>query len=171
MMKPLVAALCLVGVGAVSGDQDLGRINRALGHWLELIDADYPYLLVDRQAGELRLQHGRAVLRVCPVVEDDLGAAPKLRTKVDLHLRRYRLSGPLAVRPVGVFDWEQNLVEQASPESALYCTSGLLLYGAAVWEPVAGPKLRLQVEDIQALYNACAASTPVVILPPQWKEE
>lgn len=48
----------------------LPGINQALRAWLRLIETDRPYLVVDRAAGEVRLQHGRAVLRACPVLAD-----------------------------------------------------------------------------------------------------
>ncbi|NKB70784.1 MAG: hypothetical protein GKR89_27250 [Candidatus Latescibacteria bacterium] len=128
-------------------------------------------MLIDRAAGQVRLQHGRALLRVCRVAADDLGVAPVLRDQIDSRLRGYRPSGPGAQRITGAFDWEQHLVDQATAVSALYASSGLLLYGAAVWESVAGPKVRLESADIKALYNACGVGIEVVILPPQWNEE
>ena len=48
---------------AVGGADELAHINAALKAWIQAIEADSPYLLVDRGAANLRLMHGKAVMR------------------------------------------------------------------------------------------------------------
>ena len=170
-MLAMLAGLSGRAAGDGPGVAELSRINEALRQWLALIETDRPYLAIDRQAGQVRLHHGRAILRQCPVLVDSLGERPELRSELRRRVRRYRPSAPWATKLSGPFDWENNLAEEAAPDGALYFDSGLLLYAAAVWEAAGSPALRLEAVDLRALYNACEPGTPLVVLPPVWDEE
>ena len=61
-----VASLLGWSLCPARASEDLERTNEALRGWLEMMEADRPYLLLDGSAGQLRLQHGAAVLRQCP---------------------------------------------------------------------------------------------------------
>ena len=81
--------LVVAASAAADDDGGLAHTNAVLQVWLEAIEADAPYLLMDRGAAELRLMHGGAVLRRMAVVADSLGARPPVRTgQKELHLRR-----------------------------------------------------------------------------------
>ncbi len=151
-----------------AGDR-LAYGNEALRAWLQQIDADAPYLLVDRAAREVRLMHGQAVLRVCPLQSETLGAMPDSRSVVLARLRRYRVLDPWSKVEVGPFDWEERLVRAAPDDGALYFASGLLLCAAEVWQTGVSPLVVVSTQDWRALYNACTEGTPLVILPEDWQ--
>jgi hypothetical protein len=170
-----LAALVLLFLGQVHGREpgleDLARINQALQGWLRLIDADRLHLVVDRQEGEVRLQHGRAVLRACPVLADSLGPCPAVLAELHLRVRRYRPSDPWSEIAAGPFDWEQNLALQATDACALYFTNRMLIYASREWERPRSPALQVAAGDLRALYGACVPGVPLVVLPPRWNEE
>ncbi len=151
-------------------DEELPYINAALQAWLEAIEADTPYLLVDRGSATMQLMHGKAVLRSMPLVADSLGIRPSQHSRIQARLRRYRPSSPWSDPAFSPFDWEQNLVEEASTESALYFSSGFLVYASSVWSRIGARTLQLKVGDLRALYNTCALGTPMVVLPSTWRE-
>ncbi len=161
-------SLCSTGAEEEPGAEELLRINQALQQWLQLIEADRPYLTVDRQAGELRLQHGQAVLRNVPVLVDSLGLRPATRSSLQLHVRRYRPATSWSRPQPGPFNWESNLVEEATEKCALYFGSGLLIYAATAWGNPRAPALRIAVDDLQALYNTAEIGMPLVVLPRGW---
>lgn len=156
---------------AAEDDRGLAHINAALQAWLRAIEADVPYLLVDRGAAELRLMHGGAVLRRMTIVADSLGVTPPVRVEVIQRLRRFRPSDPWRSLAPSPFDWEQNLVEDASSQSALYCTGGLLVYSSPVWRRSGAPSLQLQTGDMRAMYNAAKPGLAFVVLPRGWGVE
>ncbi len=146
------------------------RINEALRSWLALTKTDRLHLILDRDRQELRLAQGTAILRNCPVHKVVLTNEFKISQILTKHLRRYRPQDPWGKIQTGVFDWEQNLVEDAPETAALYFSDGLLLYAAAVWQQTDVSILRLQPGDLRALYNALEVGTPLVILPKNWDE-
>ena len=138
--------------------------------WLQLIETDRPYLVVDRQAGEVNLHHGRAILRQCPVLLDSLEKRRMGGGKIANRIRRYRPSDPWSTVASGPFDWEQNLVEEATADCALYFSNDLLIYASQIWGRPRSPALKLSIEDLQALYNVTANGGPLLVLPPGWNE-
>ena len=158
-----------VSAWADSGEE-LAHINAALKTWLQALEADAPYLLLDRGAAELRLMHGKAVMRSMAVVADSLGVRPPVRAVVEGRLRRFRPSTPWSHVSASPFDWEQNLVEDAAAQSALYCTGGILVHASPVWIRPGAATLQLGVNDLRALYNACKPGTPLILLPGGWRE-
>ena len=175
MKQLLLAGLILLpfqwGEGSQRQELDLVRINQALREWLVLIEADRPYLVIDRAAGEVRLQHGPAVLRNCPVLVDSLGSQVEVRSELKNRIRRYRPSDPWARPSAGPFDWEQNLVEEATPDCALYFANQLLIYASPIWGQPRPPALQLEVADLQVLYNVAGGGVELLVLPPHWNEE
>ena len=157
------------GASAASAE-DLAYVNAALRAWLQAIEADAPYLLADRGAGELRLMHGKALLRRVPLTADSLGTQPSVQSSLEARLRRYRPSSPWRGLVSSPFDWEQNLVTDASATSALYFASGLLIYNSTAWRRPGAMALQIGVADLRALYNACGPGTTLVVLPANWKE-
>ena len=91
-MKHLALFLALTCGASAASAEDLAYVNAALRAWLQAIEADAPYLLVDRGAGELRLMHGRALLRRVPLAADSLGTQPLVQSSLAARLRRYRLA-------------------------------------------------------------------------------
>ena len=166
-----IALFCLLA-GRIGADQgaDLAYINAALRAWLQAIEADAPYLLIDRGAGELRLMYGKAVLRRVALTADSLGVRPPVRSEVQARLRRYHPSTPWSTLTPSPFDWEQNLVTDASPTSALYFASGLLIYASPAWHRRDAMDLQIGAADLRALYNACGPGIPLVVLPANWRE-
>jgi len=163
----------LLGTRAVAvGDrgEKLVHINVALKAWLQAIEADTPYLLVDRGMSELRLMHGKAVMRNVAVVADSLGRKPAATHALENRLRRYRPSSPWSELVASPFDWEQNLVVDATPMSALYFGGGLLVYTDAVWSRPGAVALQLGEDDLRALYNACVPGMELIVLPKGWKD-
>ena len=72
-MKHLALFWAFACGASVASAEDLAYVNAALRAWLQAIEADAPYLLADRGAGELRLMHGKALLRRVPLAVDSLG--------------------------------------------------------------------------------------------------
>ena len=165
----VVLGSSLVGPARASGE--LERTNEALRAWLHLMAADRPYLLLDGSAGQLRLQHGAAVLRQCPVISDSADGGTPLRQRLTARLRRHRRADPYAAIEAGPFDWEHYLAAEATEEAALLFSEGLLLYSAEVWSPVRPPFLRLRAEDLRDLCDAVADSVDLIRLPPGWERE
>ena len=158
------------GRGSALEKHDLVHINQTLRAWLRLIDSDRPYLVVDRQANEVNLHHGRAILRRCPVLLDSLGKRRMGGGKIENRIRRYRPSDPWSAAALGPFDWEQNLAEEATADCALYFSNELLIYASQIWGRPRSPALKLSVEDLQALYNVTANGGPLLVLPLGWNE-
>jgi len=171
----LLAVLLLVAPSAVWSEpldaEALARINRALRDWLTLIEKDRLHLVVDREAGEVRLQHGRAVLRTCPVRIDSTEEQAESPTRLDQKIRRYRRSDPWSEIVVGPFDWEQNLAIEATDACALFFSNRLLIYASEDWGPPRVPALQIDRRDLRALYDACPPEIDLVILPHRWNEE
>lgn len=170
----MVLAIAMAGDAGPAATADaegerLSHINAGLRAWLQQIEADAPYLLVDRGAGELRLMHGRMVLRVAGLVADSLGVRPPVKTAIAAKLRRFRPSDPWSRVEAGPFDWERNLVEEASSESALFFANGLQIYASAVWRRSGVAGLELGPGDFRSLYNACEVGTALVVLPVDWR--
>ena len=171
---PLVVLLLLCARPGYSLEptvEELVLINQALRDWLRLMETDRLHLVVDRQAREVRLQHGRAVLRNCPVRVDSLGGGALALAELRLHLRRYRPSDPWSPITRGPFDWEQVLAEQATDACALYFSNELLIYAADAWGQPRAPALRIAGDDLRALYEACGPETRLVVLPLHWNED
>ena len=164
--------LLVVAISAVAEDDaELAHINAALQVWLQAIEADAPYLLMDRGAAELRLMHGGAVLRRMTVVADSLGVQPPMRLEVIKYLRRFRPSDPWRSIALSPFDWEQNLVDDASAQSALYCTAGVLIYASPVWWRSGAVALQLKSEDLRAMCNVAKTGLVLIVLPRGWRAE
>ena len=160
------------GMGDNGGEvEELRRVNQALRGWLELIEGDRLHLVVDRQAGEVRLQHGEAVLRNCPVVVDSLGERPEVGGELRQRIRRYRPSDPWTSRVVGPFDWEQNLVDEATDDCGLCFSNRLLIYASTAWGRVRAPAVKIGSDDLRALYESCAPGIPLIVLPRGWTKE
>ena len=147
---------------------DLETVNEALRQWIRLMDADRPYLVYDRQAGQITLYHGAAELRRCPVFEDSSGAGTPVQGDVVGRLRRYRPAHPYSRPDPGPFGWEQVLAEEASDDSALYFSNQLLVYASDAWGDPRAPSIRINGADLRALYHAAAVETPLVLLPRGW---
>ena len=169
-MKRLALVWAFASGASAASAEDLAYINAALRAWLQAIEADVPYLLVDRGAGELRLMHGKALLRRAPLVADSLGVKPSVQFSLEARLRRYRPSNPWRGLVSSPFDWEQNLVVDAAATSALYFASGLLIYASPAWLRRGAMNLQIGVADLRALYNACGPGTTLVVLPANWRE-
>ncbi len=135
------------------------------------MEADRPYLLLDGSARQLRLQHGAAVLRQCPVISDSVDVGTPLRQRLTARLRRHRRADPFARIEPGSFDWEHYLVSEGTKEAALLFSEGLLLYAAEVWRPVRPPSIRLRSEDLRALHDAAADGVDLILLPSGWERE
>ena len=150
---------------------DLAEVNPALRSWIQLIDADRPYLLLDRQEGRIVLLHGGAALRTCEVIEDSLATAIPHRGTLSGQLRRYRPAHPWATPSSGPFDWEQVLANEAGDDAALLFSNQLLIYASEVWERPRAPAVRVGSADLRALANGLAKGTHLVILPPGWKRD
>lgn len=169
-MKHLVLFWAFACGASAASAEDLAYVNAALRAWLQAIEADAPYLLVDRGAGQLRLMHGKALLRRVPLVADSLGARPLVQSALEARLRRYRPSTPWRGLAPSPFDWEQNLVAAAPGTSALYFAHGLLIYASPAWHRPSAMDLQIEAVDLQALYNACGPGTALVVLPANWRE-
>ena len=169
-MKPLALFWAVASGASTASAADLAYVNAALRAWLQAIEADAPYLLVDRGAGELRLMHGKALLRRVSLAADSLGARPPVQSSLAARLRRYRPSSPWRGLVPSPFDWEQNLVADAAATSALYFASGLLIYARPAWRRPDAMDLQIGAADLRALYNACGPGTALVVLPANWRE-
>ena len=149
----------------------LRRINSTLEAWIRVSREDAQYLVLDRQAAVLRLQHGSAVLRSCPVTADDLVIdGQPVNQALSRRLRDYRRHHPYVQRQPGPLDWDQYLATDATDECALEFSSGLLLYAAALWKQrsPSGRSIQLDPVDLRALYNSVDPGTPFLILPVGW---
>ncbi len=168
-MRPLrLAAALILAVSAVlRADTELARINDAIEALIGLIDSDRPFLVFDRGAAELRLQHGSAILRSVPALDVVDDGHAELTQRLRSRLRRY---GAVPFQPIapGAFDWEQYLALEADDECALWFDGGLLIYADEAWTPAAAPSVRLTTEDLRALFDAVADSTAIVLLPAGW---
>ena len=169
-MRHLALFWALACGASAASAEDLAYVNAALRAWLQAIEADAPYLLVDRSEGELRLMHEKALLRRVPLTADSLGTQPPVQSALEARLRRYRPSSPWRGLVFSPFDWEQNLVTAASATNALYFASGLLIYASSVWHRPGAMNLQIGVADLQALYNACGPGTTLVVLPANWRK-
>ena len=147
----LLCAPALTYASETTEAEKLAYGNAALRAWLQQIDADAPYILVDRASGQVKLMHGRAVLRNCIVRRDDLGGIPAFSDTLMARLRRYRSLDPWSQPTPGPFDWEQGLVEEAPDDGALYFSSGILLYASDKWRERQGPALCVDAVDLRAL--------------------
>lgn len=166
----LTLLIPFLALGQQAGEeQRLAYGNEALRAWLEQIDADAPYLLLDRAAREVRLMHGHALLRSCKLQRDTLGDLPSPRTVVSAHLRRYRVLDPWSKIDAGPFDWDERLVHAAPDDGALYFANGLLLCAAEEWQTGASPLIVVSNLDLRALFNACPEGMPLVVLPEDWR--
>ena len=168
----LLALLYLLqsSLGNALEKRDLEHVNQTLRAWLKLIETDRPYLVVDRQAGEVNLHHGRAILRQCPVLLDSLGKSRIGVGEITNRIRRYRPSDPWSALASGPFDWEQGLAVRATGHCALYFSNEIIIYASPAWGRPRSPALRLRVVDLQALYNATANGGALLVLPPGWNE-
>lgn len=157
--------LLLLPVALQATPADLVATNRALAAWVERIDADEPFLLLDLQAAELRYVHGDAQLRRCQVLHSRVdGAAPA--QYLQSRLRRYGAE-PFAPITPGPFDWEQYLARAADRDSALLFDAGVTLYAHATWASRGG--VQLAADDLRAIYEAVADSVYLIILPSDWR--
>ncbi len=168
-MKRLALLWVLAHGASAAAAADLAYVNAALRAWLQVLEADAPYLLVDRGVGELRLMHGKALLRRVPLTADSLGPKPPVQSTLEARLRRYRASSSWRGLVASPFDWEQNLVTAAAATSALYFSNGLLIYTRSVWYRPGAMDLQIGADDLRALYNACGLGTPIVVLPANWR--
>ena len=164
-LLPLVTAL-----HAQPDPGDLAEVNEALRWWLQVMDADRPYLLFDRGAGHIDMRHGGATLRSCQVVEDSANAATPHRGELRGQIRRYRPAHPWATPSSGPFDWEQVLAHEAGDDVALFFSNQLLIFASDAWERPRGPAVKVGGGDLRTLYNALAKGSPLVILPPYWRD-
>jgi hypothetical protein len=158
---------CLMWIAIPRCDADVARINDALEAWIHQIDSDRPFLLLDVEAGELRLQHGAALLRACAIVSTEMDSQVAVQQQLQGRLRRYGAI-PFVSLGAGPFDWEQYLVQEADDDCALQFDGGLLLYADPAWEPSPAPTLRLASADLRALFDAVADSIELVVLPTGW---
>ena len=166
----LMLIMPFVALGQQAGeDQRLAHGNEALRAWLELVDADVPYLVLDRAAREVRLMHGHALLRACKLQLDTLDNLSDPRTVVSAHVRRYRVLDPWSKIDVGPFDWDERLVHAAPDDGALYFANGLLLCAAKEWQTGGSPLIVVSTLDLRALFNACPEGMPLVVLPDDWQ--
>ncbi len=165
---PAAGAQVATGVDDELRRAGLKRINAALKVWLQAIETESPYLLLDREEGVLHLQQGRAVLRTCPTLRDSAGRAPPVRQLLSRHLRRYRRSHPYSPPQPGPFDWEYYLVGEATVECAIAFSDGLLLHASDLWRETKAPFVEIEPDDARALYNALKPDTPLIILPAGW---
>ena len=163
---------CLCWLPAVSADPgaDMARTNDAIEAWIVLIDSDRPFLRLDIGAGELRLEHGAALLRRCLIVAAvvDSHRAVAVSQRLQGRIRRYGAE-PFQPISAGPFDWEQYLVQEADDECALWFDGGLLVYAHDAWLPAPAPAVRLAPEDLRALFDAVADSVGLVLLPAGWQ--
>ena len=151
-------------------DFDYEYVNRNLRQWLQLIDSDRSYLLIDRHINKVMLMHRKAVLRAVPIGSSSFGERSTFPTTLERHLRRYRPTYAPATIDVFPFDWEDNLAVMANPRCALFFANGLLLFADPAWGKPKPPCIEIGAADLTVLYDAMVVGTPVVYLPPNWKE-
>jgi hypothetical protein len=173
------AGLILSGATSAPGEksadhpgafQDIQRLNGALRVWLDNAQADQLFISVDYDDHQARLRLGTAVLRECAIQSSGSVWPDSLTGVLGQHLRRYRPATPWSQCAASPYDWEDVLVHAAAADCALYFDNGLVVCADTVWNSAAAPRLRLLPRDLRALFEACPPGTPVVILPPGWKE-
>ena len=163
-------AISLLALPVAAQNLDYRFVNKNLRRWLAVIEADRPYVLIDRQIGEVRLMQRKAVLRAMPILESSLGQQPESPSALDSHLRRYRPTlFPGAIHSFA-FDWEDNLATMANERCALLFEHGLLLFAHPEWGKPTRPWIRVGARDLVALYDAVAPGAPLIILPQNWKQ-
>ena len=174
----LSAALLVVPAGAnpVGAERapvpsELSLINQALRSWLAAVESDVPFAVIDLQARELRLYHGRALLRACSIIADSIAVAVEEEVSQELvsRARRYTRSDPFAQRRPGPFDWEYYLVEAATDDCALYFSAGLLVFASDAWGVPRPPYARLSEPDLWAVHDALSLGTELIVLPVGWR--
>ena len=174
----LLAALLAVSASASSagppralGPSELSLINQALRSWLAAVEADVPFAVIDLQARELRLHHGRALLRACAIIADSIAVDVEEEASQELvsRARRYTRSDPFAQRRPGPFDWEYYLVEAATDDCALYFSAGLLVFASDAWGEPRPPYARLSEPDLWAVHDALSLGTELIVLPVGWR--
>jgi hypothetical protein len=144
---------------------DLARKNDAIEAWIAHIDSDQPFLLLDVSAGELRLQHGSALLRTCKLEALQINDAVSVTQRLQSHVRRYSAE-PFQSITTGPFDWEQYLVQEANDNGLLQFTGGLLVHADPL---LSYPRAaRIAATDLRALFDAVNDSTGLVLLPIGW---
>ncbi len=163
-------AIALFALPAAAQDQDYRYVNKILRRWLAVIEADRPYVLIDRQIGEVRLMQRKAVLRAMPILESSLGRQPESPTALDSRLRRYRPTLYPGAIHTFAFDWEDNLTTMANDRCALLFEHGLLLFAHPEWGKPTPPWIRIGARDLVALHDAVAPGTPLIVLPQNWKK-
>ena len=146
------------------------RVNAALHTLLRAIDADELFAVVDLEHRELRLHHGRALLRTCPIESLTVPVETAALQSLTQRPRRYTRSDPYAQRGPGALDWEHYLVAAATEDCALYFSGGLLIYASQAWASPRPPQVRLTTNDLRAVYDALAPDTDLVLLPPGWDD-
>jgi hypothetical protein len=164
-------AIALFALPAAAQDQEeYGYVNKNLRRWLAVIEADRPYVLIDRQIGEVRLMQRKAVLRTMPILESSMGRQPESPTALDRHVRRYRPTLYPGAIHTFAFDWEDNLATMANGRCALLFEHGLLLFAHPEWGKPTPPWIRIGARDLVALYDAVTPGAPLIILPQYWKQ-
>lgn len=160
----LVLAFTLTGAAAA---QHLVKKNDAIEAWIAHLDSDRPFLLLDVGAGELRLQHGSALLRTCTLESLQVDESTPVTQHLLSRARRYAAE-PFQSITAGPFDWEQYLVREANDDCLLQFSGGLLVH--------ADPSLRslyaarVTATDLRALFDAVGDSTDIVLLPAGWDQ-
>jgi hypothetical protein len=160
----------ILALPAGAQDPDYRHVNDNLRRWLAVIEEDRPYILVDRQIGEVRLMQRKAVMRVMPILESSFSRRPESPSLLVSRLRRYRPNvspGAIHNHP---FDWEDNLASSANDRCALLFKHGLLLFAHREWGQPTPPWIRIGTKDLVALYNAIPPDAPLIILPPDWQQ-
>ena len=166
------AAPIPAGAAREAGRAELALINQALRSWLSAVEADVPFVVIDLEARELRLHHGRALLRACAIVADSITVGGEEETgqqELVSKVRRYTRSDPFAQRRPGPFDWEYYLVEAATDDCALYFSAGMLVFASDAWGVPRSPYARLSAADLRAVHDALAVGTSLIVLPPGWR--
>ena len=162
----MLGILFSVAWAPAAADEGLEAVNEALRQWLTAAEADQPYLLLDLEAAELRLQHGGALLRRCPLLGPPPAELPPT-ARLEQRLRPFRHT-PVHAGP-GPFDWEAHLSADGHGRCALYFGGGLTVYADESWQDGAVTGLRIGAEDIRALYNALDRGASLVVLPASWR--
>ena len=162
-----LAVITLLAVPAIVAADELARINDGIQSWIEAIDSDRQFLLLDLGVGQLRLQHGSAILRSAPVLVASGEGSTPVSQRLQSRLRRY---GAVPFHPIvsGPFDWEQYLALEADDGCALQFDGGLLVYAHDAWAQAPAPAVRLVSADLRALFDAVPDSVELVLLPAGW---
>ena len=163
-------AISLLALPAAAQNPDYLYVNKNLRRWLAVIEADRPYVLIDRQIGEVRLMQRKAVLRAMPILDSRIGGQPESPSALDRHLRRYRPTFYPGAIHTFAFDWEDNLATMANDRCALLFEHGFLLFAHSKWGKPRAPWIRISARDLVALYDAIEPGAPLIILPQNWKQ-